>query len=201
MSATLDYNSLKVEAIGRSCYVPNNDYAKLMYYLSCVFTVIQYDENSKFTDYEHYYLLTKDEENALIVLALLLNPKIFLDAKIFIYEPNLIPYGYTNEFYKITDERIGVHVNQEIFIAGRAVRVLKIMACSSSWLEKNFFKPMENINKGNTSYSNNNYSYNYNYNERKKCNWKCCCKWLWICMCILWIIGIIGSIINGSDSD
>ena len=167
MSADLDYNSLRVEAIGRSVYIPNNDYAKLMYYLSCVFTVIQYDENSKFTDYEHYYLLTEEEEKGLMVLALLLNPKLFLDANIFIYEPNLIPSGYTNEFYKITDERIGVHVNQEIFIAGRAVRVLKIMALNSSWLENNYFKPMENINKGNSiSYSNNNYNYDYNYNKK-----------------------------------
>ena len=43
MSATLGYNSLKVEAIGQKVYVPDNDYARLMYYLSCVFTVIQYD--------------------------------------------------------------------------------------------------------------------------------------------------------------
>ena len=100
MSADLDYNSLRVEAIGRSVYIPNNDYAKLMYYLSCVFTVIQYDKNNKLTDYKHYYLLTKDEENALIILALLFNPKIFLDASIFVYEPNLIPYGYTNMLAK-----------------------------------------------------------------------------------------------------
>ena len=66
-----------MEAIGRSVYVPSNDYAKLMYYLSCVFTVIQYEENNKFIDYEHYYLLTQDEKKALIVLALLLNPKNF----------------------------------------------------------------------------------------------------------------------------
>ena len=181
MSVSLDYNSLKVEAIGRSVTVPTNDYAKLMYYLSCVFTVIQYEENNKLTDYENYYLLNKDEEKALILLALLFEPKLFLEAKIFVYEPNLIPYGYTNEFYKITDERIGVHVNQEIFIKGRAVRVLKIMACDSNWLLNNYYKPMENItSEGNKFY--------YNNNSKKGCDEKRFCKWLII---IIVIIGII----------
>ncbi len=193
MSATLDYNSLKVESFGKTAYVSSNDYAKLMYYLSCVFTVIQYNEDSKFTDYENYFLLTTDEKNALVTLCLLLSPKIFLDAHIFIYEPNLVPSGYSNEFYRITDERIGVHVNQEIFIAGKAVRVLKIMACNSNWLEKNYFKPLENINNQGTSSS---YSgYNYDYNKGKCCH---CCKKFWKCfcifMCVMGIISLIGNL-------
>ena len=48
MSATLDYNSLKIEATGSETLVPNNNLAKLMYYLSCVFAVIQYNEDNKF---------------------------------------------------------------------------------------------------------------------------------------------------------
>ena len=176
MSATLGYNSLKVEAIGQKVYVPDNDYARLMYYLSCVFTVIQYDADTKFSNYNNYYLLTEEEKAALIVLVLLFQPEIFLDAHVFIFNSSLVPYGYSNEFYKITDEKIGVHVNQEIFISGKAVRVLKIMACNENWLRQNYINPLTNINNAKkriTSYSNNNYHYNNNQNNNC-CRSPCC---------------------------
>ena len=35
--ATLGINSLKIEQIGKKVEVPNNDYARLMYYLESVF--------------------------------------------------------------------------------------------------------------------------------------------------------------------
>ena len=46
MSINLDFNSLNVEKIGRTVNVPNNDLARLMYYLNCVASVIQYDEDN-----------------------------------------------------------------------------------------------------------------------------------------------------------
>ena len=144
-SATLGINSLKIEQIGKKVEVPNNDYARLMYYLESVFTVIQYDDLHKLTDYEHYYNLNATEKKMVIDLAKLFNPLIFIDAKIFIINPNLVATGYSNEFYKITDEKIGVHVNEELFIGGRAVKVLKIMACKESWINSNYINPLKNI--------------------------------------------------------
>ena len=188
MSATLDYNSLKIEATGSETLVPNNDLAKLMYYLSCVFAVIQYNEDNKFSDYKHYYNLSKEDEKTVIGLALLLNPKLFLDAHIFVLEPNLVPYGYNNEFYKITDQRIGVHINEEIIIAGKAVRVLKIMACEKKWLNSNFYDPITSINKVSEYPSN-----NYTYKTENCCNGKKCCKYFFIFFCIAGLIGFIGS--------
>ena len=50
MSATLKYNSIQVKAIGRTVTVPDNDIAKLMYYLSCVDTVIRHDQTDRLSD-------------------------------------------------------------------------------------------------------------------------------------------------------
>ena len=86
MSATLNYNSIHVQAIGRTVAVPDNDIARLMYYLSCVGTVISYDQTDRLTDYEHYYRLTKNEEELLLKLIVIFNPKIFIDAGIFIVD-------------------------------------------------------------------------------------------------------------------
>ena len=41
LSATVNIKNLKVEKKGVNTTVPNNDLAKLMYYLDCVFSVIQ----------------------------------------------------------------------------------------------------------------------------------------------------------------
>ena len=77
MSASLGINHLSVQRIGVSVEVPNNNLARLMYYLSCIFTVIQYDENNQLSDYKHYYNLNEDEINTVYSLSVLFDPKIF----------------------------------------------------------------------------------------------------------------------------
>ena len=113
-----------VYAFGERTSVPDDDVAKLMYYLSCVDTVINYNEIDKLTDYQNYDLLTVDDMTLLFKLVLLFNPKIFIDAGIFIIDESLLPYDLDNQFYKITDERINIYVNDEIMIGGRNVKVL-----------------------------------------------------------------------------
>ena len=126
MSAIFGMNQLKVEAFGQNTTVPNNDLAKLMYYLHCISAVIECDDYNMLTDYEHYYNLNIDQMKEVYKLAILFNPKIFSDAGIFIVNPALLPPGVSNKFYKITDETIGIHVNQQLLIHGRTVRVKKL---------------------------------------------------------------------------
>ena len=117
-----------------------------MYYLDCVLIVIEYDRNSRLTDYKHYYNLNNDEKKAVIQLAILFfNPKIFIDAGIFVVNSDLLPDSSGNKFFKITDETIGVHVNQQVVIGGRTVKVLNIMACNSAWINRNYINPLERI--------------------------------------------------------
>ena len=114
-----------------------------MYYLSCVFTVIQIDESSRLTDYRNYFLLSKEEEQTVLGLIALFNPKVMMDLSLFIIAPHLVPYGYSNEFYKFTDDKIGVHVNSEVVIGGVTRKVLKIMVCEESWITQNYINPIE----------------------------------------------------------
>ena len=146
MSSTLAMNNTTIEAFGNITNVPNNNIAKLMYYLDCVSTVIEYNDNT-ITNYQNYDELTIEELLAVYTLATLLNPQLFIDAKIFIVNPNLLPDSLDNQFYKIIDERIGVHVNQEIMIGGKSVKVLKVMACNTSWLIRNYYAPLNAINR------------------------------------------------------
>ena len=141
-----NYNSVQVKPIGATVLIPNNDAAKLMYYLSCVDTVISHEEEqSKLTDYENYDLLNEFEINLLITSVTFFHPQIFIESGVFIKDPSLIPDGMDNEFYQITDSRIGIHVNEEIIIGGKSVKVLKIMACNNYWLLEYYFDPLDNL--------------------------------------------------------
>ena len=145
-SATLGMNEIKVEAYGNFTTVPNDIIAKLMYYLHCVSSVIEYDDNT-LTDYQNYDNLTLDQLVAVLAFAKIFDPQIFIDAHIFIVDQKLLPDSSGNQFYKIIDETIGFHVNQEIMIAGRTVKVLKVMACNKNWLLNNYYHPINTINK------------------------------------------------------
>ena len=188
MELNYDYNSLKVETTGQTTYVPDNDLARLMYYLDCVLAVIQYDENNRLTDYKNYFRLTNEEEKAVYGLAALFQPKIFIDAGVFIPKDSLVPNGKVNQFYKITDDRIGIHVNQEIVIGGRVVRVLEVMAFTMDWLNKYYIRPLENISYRLESQQNRYISSSPIQTAPQK---NCCCGHCTTRQCICWIIFII----------
>ena len=178
MSLNMNYQSLDVKPIGRTVTIPDNRLAKLMYYLDCVFTVIQYDENSRLTDFQNYYLLSKEEEQTVLGLVALFNPKVMVDLSLFIVSPTLVPYGSTNEFYQITDDRIGVHVNSEVVIGGRVIKVLKIMACTETWIDRYYIQPADSYTRPQlTTGSNDDYnsyqSNNRNNNQNQSCSKTC----------------------------
>ena len=146
MSGNYNFSRMRIQELDMyTVNVPDDDVARLMYYLSCVDTVIDYQEIDNLSDYQNYDLLTVDEMVELFKLVLLFNPKYFVEKGIFIIDENLLPDGLGNQFYQITDERIGLHVNNEIFIGGRTVQVLKVMACNMDWLIRNYFNPWKNI--------------------------------------------------------
>ena len=143
MSASLGMKNITVRMFGERTEVPNNAIAKLMYYLDCVVAVIEYDDRT-LTDYKNYNELTGKQLLEVYQLAKLLNPSLFLSAGIFILDQSLL-LNLDNQFYEIKDETLGVHVNQEIIIGGRSVKVLKLMACNSRWLSSYYYNPINQI--------------------------------------------------------
>lgn len=145
MSATLGMKNITVRAFGTSTIVPNNAIAKLMYYLACVAAVIDYEDRT-LTDYQNYNELSGEQLLAVYHIAKLMNPSIFINAGVFIINQKLL-LDKTNQFYEITDETISAHVNSEIIIGGKVVKVLKLMACNDTWLSNNYYKPINEIDR------------------------------------------------------
>ena len=88
------------------------------------------------------------------------SPDILVSHKIFIINPELPNNSLDNEFYEITDETNGIHVDEEITIGGRVVKVNKIMVCNNNWLSVYYYSPIsviENIVYGLKSRENRNY--------------------------------------------
>ena len=142
--ASLSYRHLGIKRTGYICEVPENPYARLMYYLNCVDTLIKYYFNKRLTNYQEYYSLTDKEKEALKILCILLNPKLLMENKVIIIAPELC-INSSNEFYEITNTNLGFHANEFITIGGVEVKVRKIMAIKEQWIENNFFKPLEDI--------------------------------------------------------
>ena len=145
LSGDYDEDNISIIPIGERNNVPNDNVAKLMYYLSCVDTVINYQGIDKLSDFRNYERLTVDDMTDLFKLVLLFNPEIFLNANIFILQTDPLPNGADNQFYEIINERIGIHINNQIVIGGRTVQVMKFMVCNPAWLIRNYYRPWKNI--------------------------------------------------------
>ena len=144
MSLSLGYQSVDVKLIGSKTEVPESPLAKLMYYLNSVFAVIQYDEGDfeKYSDYHHYYLLSPEDEIKVLLLAGIFKPQIMIKLSLFIVDPNLLKPGFSNTFFELGNNKIGIHINSEVVIGGVSRKVLKIMACDEAWIVEHFYRPM-----------------------------------------------------------
>ena len=142
MEANFRYNTLKCRDNSVMVTIPNNDIAKLMYYLECVSTVLKYDGFYPYTEYENYDLLTSEEEKLVIDLAFLFNPKIMVESHVF-GEVEDLDIG--NRFFEIQDETMNIHANDIIVIGGITTRVLKVMLYRPSWLYTYYFMPLKRL--------------------------------------------------------
>lgn len=133
------------KAFGRTVTIPNADIAKIMYYLDCVCTVIDYNDANiqRYRNYSNWANMSDEEDRLIFVLALALSPD-ELEDKVFFNSPQLCPDA-TNEFYEIGQVRKQLVIVQSIIIGGQQRRVKKIMAYKQSWMQNNYYQPMRSL--------------------------------------------------------
>ena len=127
---------IKERILGPKITVLNNSIAGLMYYLKCVAALIGYDDHTS-TENQNYDELTGKELLKVYKVAKKFHPSKLIKDGVFIVDQKL-PFGSTNKFYEITDETIGVHVNKEIMIDGKGVKVV-------TYNSSTFWTSMRNI--------------------------------------------------------
>ena len=146
MSAHFTSNKLRIRDTSNKVNIPNNPKAKLMYYLNCISCVLRTDKLGKFTNYEEYYNITDSEIDDILYLARIFNPKIMVQTGIFVLNEDL---DILNRFFEITNEELGIHANDEIFIGGISVRVIKLMLFKKEWVVDNYLEPFEILSRRN----------------------------------------------------
>ena len=142
MCASLGFNKIRIKEDSVRASVPDNDIARLMYYLKCVSSVLKNNGLSQYTNYNKYYNLSSKEKNEVIQLANIFNPIILIKAKVFIPKEDL---DMDNRFFKITDESLNFHAIEQIVIGGITTKVLSIMLFKFNWLNNNYFLPLKRL--------------------------------------------------------
>lgn len=125
--------------------VPDNDLARLMYYLNCVFSAIEYNDQDvrRYRNYQNWSFLNESEQRTVLVLALALSPDEF-DGKVFFQSDELCGDS-SNKFYELSQVRHQLLAVQSIFIAGQTRHVKKIMTYKMSWIQAYYAEPVKNL--------------------------------------------------------
>ena len=146
MALVFGRDELEVKRTGRQTTVANNDVARLMYYLNCVCTSIDCNDDEdirRFTNYNNWNYLSADEQKLLVVLCYTFSPDVF-EGKVFFHIEELCG-DFTNEFYEINQIRDRLVAVESIIIAGRAHDVTKIMVYKMTWMRTYYLEPMQRL--------------------------------------------------------
>jgi len=146
MAVFFQANEIEVERTGVTVYVPNNDVARLMYYLQCVCTAVECDTDSdvrRFTNYKNWASLSIGEQKVLLGLCYTFSPDV-LDDKVFFHNDTLCGDSL-NDFLEISQVQHQLLAAESIVIAGRTREVNKIMVYRMEWMRTNYLYPMQGL--------------------------------------------------------
>ncbi|CAF2941982.1 unnamed protein product [Rotaria sp. Silwood2] len=134
-----------VKAFGRNVTIPNADIAKIMYYIDCVCTMIEYNDRDiqRYRNFSNWANMSDEEDRLIFILALALSPD-ELEDKVFFNSPQLCPNS-NNQFYEIGQIKNQLLVVQSVFIGGQQRHVKKIMAYKQAWMQNFYYEPMRNL--------------------------------------------------------
>jgi hypothetical protein len=146
MAAYFQTNELGIKRTGVFTSVPSNNVARLMYYLQCVCTAVECEEDSdiqRFTNYRNWSNLSFDEQKVLLALCYTFSPDV-LDDKVFFHSDALCGDSM-NEFFEISQVRHQLFAAESIIIAGRTREVNKIMTYKMAWMRTYYVDPMQGL--------------------------------------------------------
>ncbi len=142
MAAGFVRERVGLKSFGEKCSVPDHPKAKLMYYLSCVKTVLELNDPNiaQFTNYRNYQNLSEPATDALLKLAAAFSPN-ELVGKVFFQKEDLGTDG--NKFFELEHVTDTLAVQGTVLVGGQRKRVAKIMMYKRIWLQNNYIRPME----------------------------------------------------------
>ena len=145
MSATFAMKDYKFNHYGSYTLVPDHAIARLMYYLHCVLSLLDYSDDT-IANFQNYDELNVDQLAKVLLYAKVFYPQRFINAEAVVLDRDLLNDSPKNDFIEMIGETKIIHINEEFGFVGREVRVRKKMKCNQSWLTVYYYRPMEIIN-------------------------------------------------------
>lgn len=131
---------MNLKDVGRTAIVPNDDVARLMYYLHCVTVGCGMDILvDDLVNYSKYYKLSTSRQDSVFKMAFEFSPDEFEDKTMHIDEN--ITGSHLNKFYEVSAALNLVAVQRNMLLAGTAKQASKVMFCKK-WLDTYYFEPM-----------------------------------------------------------
>lgn len=141
--ATASMLSMTVAETGVLVTVPDNDVARLMYYLNCVTVSLGLDIlEDDLVDYKNYRWLSNARIELVFKSALFFSPNEFIDKLIFRDDDEIVTRTSTNEFCEVSVACDIVSIQRNVVIAGQVQNVTKVMFFRSVWLETYYTLPL-----------------------------------------------------------
>jgi len=142
--AYLHYDTFGLSQSSHKVKIPENNIARLMYYLDIVCDLIEYDERNldRLRNYNNYNNLTDTEIRLLYIVCAALEPDILIGKVMFEDEDGALCGTSINRIYELSQVRNQLLVVNSIFIAGRNRSVKKVMAYRPEWLRIYYIRPM-----------------------------------------------------------
>lgn len=142
MALGLQHNKLGIRDIGVTVQVPDNPYAKLSYYLSCVGCCLDIrEELGELANYNRYYLFSNEDKRKIVSLAYLLSPDELIGKCWFPSED----IDSNNEIYELSQVQNTLIVSSFIQIGSESRRVAKIMLFKRQWMQKFYIEPYQTV--------------------------------------------------------
>lgn len=143
--AYLERQQTQIRDTTKVANVPNDDIAKLMYYLNCVCYCIDYNDNDikRYTNYSRWASLSDEEDQLVFLLALTLHPNLLI-GKVF-FQNDALSRDMQGRFYEIGQVSHQLVVVPSLVVAGRTCQVHRILAFKQSWLTEHYIDPINRL--------------------------------------------------------
>eukprot|EP00117_Sycon_ciliatum_P046823 scpid83634/ scgid33495/ len=138
MAMVLARREVGIKVIGRKVEVPDSPKARLMYYLHCIFDLLREDDFDedvrRLARYENWHGLSLRETQALLKICTEITPGMLKD-KLF-HQHDSMCGEHLNQFHSFEEASSYVVIANSVFIAGKQLRITKIMTYKDAWMQK-----------------------------------------------------------------
>jgi Zinc finger, ZZ type len=135
--------SMTVTETSSPVVVPDDDVARLMYYLHCVTVSLGLDIlEDDLVDYKNYRWLSHVRTELVFKSALWFSPDEFIDKLIFRDDDQIVTRTSSNKFCEVSVACDIVSLQRDVIIAGQVQNVTKVMFFKSSWLKTYYTHPL-----------------------------------------------------------